>query len=190
MESLYLLILLFFIILIVFPLGINGKVFYSLKSNQGAFSINLWKIKLKTAKVKVKGNQIFLISNGKRKNNEIALSEPQLKFLKFFNEEVKDKVKLKSVYAYSRIGLEDPAYSAIFSSVVSNVILAIFSYLKSKKKTASFALTNHTSFTEFNFILALNINLSLSILDVLYSFVMSILRTRTDRILENQLQNQ
>ena len=54
MESLYLLILLFFIIIILVPISIRARVFYSVKSNKGAFAISLWFIKIKVAKIKIK----------------------------------------------------------------------------------------------------------------------------------------
>ena len=187
MESLYLLILLFFIIILIVPLGFHGKCFYSLKSNRGAISIKLWGIKLISYKIKVKGKQIYILSNSKRSKEEIEVGAPELKFVNFFTDEVKDKIKLRSVNAYLRIGLENPLYSALLSSSVCDVILGAFSFFKNKRPTASYNLTTHTSFIENNFILALNVRLSLSILDVLYSILIAILRSKTDRLIEQKI---
>lgn len=188
MESLYLLILIFFIIILITPLGFRGKCVYSLKSNRGAISIKLWGIRIIFLKVKVKGNQILLVKNHKRSKNEIAVGKPQLRFLKFFNDEIKDKIKLRSIDGYMRVGLDNPFYSAMLSSGVSDVVLAFFSRLKTERPSASYHLTTHTSFTESNFVFGFNIRLSISILDVIYSILIAILRTRTDRLIERKIQ--
>lgn len=187
MESLYLLILIFFIVILTCPLGFEIKTNYSLKNNRGAFAIYLWKIKLKVAKIKFKGKQVYLIEKRKRTETEIELTEPQLKFLQFFNEEVRDKVKLKSVSGFMRLGFDNPFFASMFSAAASELILAFFAFLKKSKPTASLRLKTHTSFTEFNCMFAFNIKISLSILDILYSFLISILRTKTDRIFEEKI---
>lgn len=188
MESLYLLFLIFFIILLIIPLGFRGKCFYSLKTNHGVIAIKLWGIKIINLKIKVKGNQILIIKNHKRSKDEIAVGEPELKFLRFFNDEIKDKIKLRSLNCCMRVGLENPFYSAILSSGVSDFILGVFAYIKNKRPSASCNLVTHTSFTENNFILCFNVRMSISILDVIYSIIIAILRTRTDRLIERKIQ--
>ena len=188
MESLYLLILIFFIVVLIVPLGFRGKCFYSLKTNHGFIAIKLWGIKIVNLKIKIKGNQILIIKNHKRSKDEIAVGEPELKFLRFFNDEIKDKIKLRSLNSYMRIGLENPFYSAILSSGVNDFILGFFAYVKNKRPSASCRLVTHTSFTENNFILCFNVRISISILDVIYSVIIAILRTRTDRLIEQKIQ--
>lgn len=187
MQSLYLLILLFFIILIITPLGFRVKVFYSIKSNRGAVSIKLWCFWIKKIKLIFKGNKIYVLEKHNNSEIEIELGEPQLRFLQFFNDEVKDKVKLRSVYAFMRVGVDNPFYAALLSSLSQDVVLGVFAYIKNKMQLAHFNLKAYTSFTEFNYIIAFNVRLSLSILDVLYSFVMSILRTSSDRAIERKM---
>lgn len=188
MESIFLLILLFFIILLLVPFGFRVKFFYSLKTNRGAIAIKLWGIKIINLKIKIKGNQILLVKNHKRSKNEIAVGEPELKFLRFFNEEIKDKVKFRSIHAYMRFGVENPFYSAILSSGLVDLIMGFFAYLKNKRQSMTCKLVSYTSFTEFNFILGFNVRMSISILDVLYAILMAVLRTRTDRLIERKIQ--
>ena len=181
MQSLYLLILLFFIILLITPLGFKVKVFYSLKSNCGAISIKLWCFWIKKIKFVFKGKKIYILEKHNNSEIEIELDEPQLRFLQFFNDEVKDKVKIRSVNAFMRVGVDNPFYSALMSSLTQDIILGIFAKIKNKMQLAHFNLKAYTSYNEFNFILALNGRLSLSILDVVYSFVLSILRTKSNK---------
>ena len=187
MESLYLLILLFFIIIILVPISVRAKVFYSVKSNKGAFKISLWKIKIKLAKIKIKGKKIYLQYQRKKESKEIEMTDKQIRFLKFFTEEVKNKIKIKYINAFSKIGLNSPNYSAIFSTIITSIILSFFAKLKTERNSAKLTLKNKTSFTENNLIIAINSNFSLSILDIIYSFIVSILKSKRDKkiILKN-----
>lgn len=187
MESLYLLILLFFIIIILVPISIRARVFYSVKSNKGAFAISLWFIKIKVAKIKIKDKKIFIQTQNKKESKEIEMTDKQLKFLKIFTEEIKNKTKIKYIKTYSKIGLNSPNYSAIFSTIITSIILAFFAKIKLKRNSAKLTLKNDTSFTENNLIIAINSNFSLSILDIVYSFIVSILKTKQDKkfILQN-----
>ena len=187
MESLYLIILIFFIVVLITPLGFKIKFFYDVKNNRGAISIKLWFIWIKKIKLKIKGKKIFLIEKHKNREIEIELNEPQIRFLKFFTSEVRDKVKIRSVIANSKVGLNNPMLASFFSSVVSNFILGFFAFVKNKRPSACFKLTNYTDFYSFNFIVGIYSRFSLSILDVVYSFVVSVLRTGRDRILEENM---
>ena len=181
MESLYLLILLFFIIILIVPLGFKLKLSFSLKSNRGALSIKLWFIWLKVAKLKVKNGKIYLIQKCKTEEVETEITEPELKFLKFFNDEVKDKLKCRNIFVCTNVGMDNPFYSALISTTLHNLILALFILLKNKHQRCSLKLCPTASFENFNFIIALAGRFSLSILDVLYSFIVSILRTKSDK---------
>ncbi len=187
MESLYLIILIFFIIIFITPLGFRIKFFYDVKKNCGAISIKLWFIWIKKIKLKIKGKKIFLIEKHKNSEIEIELNEPQIRFLRFFGSEVKDKVKIRSVMAHSKVGLDNPMFAGLFSSAVSDFILSYFAFVKNKRPSACFRLTNYTNFYAFDFIIGCCSRFSLSILDVVYSFAMSVLRTGKDRILEENM---
>lgn len=187
MESLYLIILIFFIVVLITPLGFRIKFFYDVKNNRGAISIKLWFIWIKKIKLKIKGKKIFLIEKHKNREIEIELNEPQIRFLKFFSTEVKDKVKIRSVIAHSKVGVDNPMLSGFFSSFISNVILSFFAFVKNKRPSACFKLTNYTNFYGFNLIVGVYSRFSLSIFDVIYSFIMSILRTGKDRVLEEKM---
>ncbi len=187
MESLYFLFLAGFIVVLIFPLTFDIKLSYDLLENRGGFSIRLWFIWIKVARIKRKGKGVILIEKHKNNEIEVELTEPQLRFLRFFNQEVNNKIKIRKVNVYSKFGVGEPFKSALFSSAISNLILGIFARLRTIQPTASFRLENNTDFYDNSFIVAISARLALSIFDVLYTFVISILRTRQDRILERKI---
>ena len=190
MESLYLLFLAVPIIIFIFPFTLDIKFYADVIKNRGAISIYLWKIKIIVAKAKIKGNDILLKT--KRHNNEvdIELGEEQLRFLNFFKNEVSNKVKIREINVYSILGLDDPFKASLFSSFFSNLVLVLLSKIKMWQPTASLNLNNKTDFYEAHCTLALRSKIALSIFDVSYSFLISILRTKQDRILQEKLKKQ
>lgn len=189
MESLYLLILLFFIILIIFPFSFKIYVGYDINLNDGYFLIKLCNIKLYQTSIKRRGKTIVLIEKRKNKDLEIEITEEQFRFLKILFNEIKNKIKIKIIDLESEVGAIEPFYSAIFSSIFSSIVLAIFARLKIKQPTASFKLNNNTRF--FYFILKMNffLKISISIFDVLYSLVVAVLKNKNDKFIEEKLRN-
>ncbi len=187
MQSLYLLFLVAVIVFITFPFTFKMDFFYNLNLNRGTFSIKVWFITLKKADLKRRGKDIILIEKRKNEDFEIEIGEEQLRFLKTFFNEVKNKFKIRKIYVDSVTGADSPFYSAIFSSVYSAFILGLFSRLKTKQPTAAFGLNNNTDFFEFVFKIKINTRISISIFDVLYSLLISLLKSKKDRLLEKKL---
>jgi hypothetical protein len=189
MESLYLLILLFIIILIIFPFSFNLEFFYDLNLNDGYFIVKVWKIPFKKVNVKRKGINIILIEKRKDKNLEIELNKEQLTFLKVFFNEVKNKIKIRKIEVTSETGTENPFHSSLFSGTYSSFILAVFARLKKAQPTASFQLENKTNFFEFIFTFKTFLRFSISIFDILYSFMLAIVKTRKQKISKSLKKN-
>lgn len=187
MESLYLLILAFFIIIIIFPFSFNLEGAYNININDGYFFFKIWRITLKKVKFKRKGKAIILIEKHKNESLEIEINEEQLRFWKLFINEVKDKIKIRKIDVQSETGLGDPYKSSLFSGVFSSLILAFFARLKSSQPTASFVLNNQTNFFEFYFEIKAFLRFSISIFDIIFSFVLALLKTKKDKILERKL---
>ncbi|MCI6542721.1 MAG: hypothetical protein MR423_02880 [Firmicutes bacterium] len=189
MESLYLLFLAVPILIVVFPLPINIKLYVDMTKNQGAFSIYIWKIKIIVAKAEIKGKDILLKTKRRNTEVDVEIGEEQLRFLNFFKDEVANKVKIREMNVYSVLGLSDPFKSSLFSAFVSNLILILLTKLKMWQPTASFNLNNKTDFYETHFSFALSGKVALSMFDILYSFIISILRSKQDRIFQEMLEN-
>ena len=180
MESLYLLFLAFFILAFIFPLTFDIKVSFDFLENFGSLSFRLWPLNFKVSKIMRKGVNILLIS--KRKNNEIKikLGQKQLRFFKFFKNEVGNKVKVRKVNIYTTIGAGEPYKSALISSAISNSILYFLTRLKFWQPTGTFQLKNKTEFFDNKLSLGTSSRIAISIFDILYSFFVSILRSKND----------
>lgn len=189
MESLYLLFLAFFILFFIFPLTFDIKVSFDVLENRGSLSFRLWPLNFKVSKIMRNGVNILLISKKKNSEIKIKLGEKQLRFLKFFKNEVGNKVKVRKVNVYSKIGMGEPFKSALISSAVSNGILIFLTRLKFWQPTGTFQLKNKTMFYESKFAFASSSRIALSLFDLLYSFLISILRSKNDVILGKKLKN-
>lgn len=180
MESLYLLILIIIVLLIIFPFCFNFAFEYNLNTNNGYFVIKVWKFKLKKYKIKRKGKAIIFIEKHKDSELEIEFNKEQIRFLKFFLNEIKEKIKIINLETRTKIGLLNPFSSAILSGIFSSVILSFFARLKSIQPTASFKLENETNFFESTFNMKAYLKLSISIFDGIFSLFIATLKSKTD----------
>ena len=187
MESLYLLILVFIIIIFIFPFKINLKICYDFKKNYGALSIGRFFV----AKIKRKGREIILITKNRKNNVDVdfEFGEKQLRFIKYFKDEIKNKIKIKTFNVYSKIGTTDAFSTAIISSSFSVFIGILLSRFKMKQPTASFVHRPVTIFNQSHLIFATTTKIYVSIFDLLYSFLMAISKSRSDKKQEETLKN-
>lgn len=181
MESLYLLILAFVIIIIIFPFTFNIKVSYDLKLNDGYLVIKVRRVILQSMGLKRRGRNIILVQKKKNENLEVEVSSEQLRFLQVFLTEVENKIRIRKLEIGIESGVKDPFKSAMFSSFLSAIILVAFARLKTKQPTAAFKLKNNTNFYDFAFDVKSLLRVSISIFDVIYSLILSILKSGEDR---------
>ena len=187
MESLYLLILVFFIVLIIFPFSFKIDFGYDVNLNDGYFIVKLWNMKLHQAHIKRRGKTIVLIEKRGDKDFEIEVGEEQLRFLAILFNEIRNKIKIRKVNFHSEIGLENPFYSGIISSIFSSIILTFFARLKIKQPTASFSLKNDTKFFDLTLNVKCFTKVSISIFDVLFSLIVAVLKNKNDKFVEEKL---
>lgn len=187
MESLYLLIFVFFIIIIVFPFSFNLEVAYNLDINDGYLFFKIWRITLKRLQFKRKGRDIILIEQYKNEDLEIEINEDQLRFWKVFLNEIKNKIKLRKIDVTSETGMGDPFKSSLFSGVYSSALMVLFVRLKNTQPTASFVLDNKVNFFDFSFKIKTFLRFSISIFDIIYSFILAILKSKKDKAFEREL---
>lgn len=188
MESLYLLFVLFFIVLLVFPFTFTLKFAYDVKNNCGAISLGLF-FNFFVAKLKRKGTEILLITQKRNTNVNLEVGEKQLKFVKHFKEEIQNKVKIRKVNVYSKLGSENPFVASMFSSTFSIAVSIFLSRLKIKQPTGSFVYRPTTIFSEGFCAAAVTAKVAVSLFDVLFSFIMAVLKTRKDRKQEESFKN-
>lgn len=181
MESLYLLILLFFIIILVFPIGFNIRANYDCLNNEGMLCFKIWFIKVIIAKFCIKNKNIVLRINHKKKvEKEIELGEPAFKFIISFQNEMKNKIKLREIETVTKIGVGEADKSALVSTLVTDIILMFFARLKMNNPTCHFRNIPLTDFDNESLFLAISAKFSFSVQDIIYSFLASFLKTKGD----------
>ncbi len=180
MESLYLVFLVVFILLLIIPFNFKIKLSYDAISNTGALSIKILFLYLIIAKLKRKNKDILLITKKKKNEVNVEVGEKEIRFIKFFKNEVSNKIKIKSILIYSKLGLDEPFKAAVFSSSLNNIILFLISKIKNYQPTASLILKDNIVYNDTKLSLAINAIMALSIYDILYSFFVSLFRNKNE----------
>lgn len=179
MESIYLTIPLFFIVLLVIPILI--QIDFETDINNKNLTINLCVFKLKVLRVKLlyKNNKILLYINKKQQDLNLELSAKQVYFIDQFFSNIKDKLQVKLVQINAEIGIKDNAYgTAMYCGTLNSIIKIMFAYLKTKKFTATLTSNIIPKYNYDKFIIKSKISVKISINELLYSVVISLLSVR------------
>ncbi len=181
MQSLWLLIPLFLFIIITIPIIIESRFSYNFEENVGFFSIKLWLFTLATISIKIKGKYLIIRTKNDAKQVEISLIGPEIKLLEQLTVQIKDKIKVKKLEFHSNIGNGDAFETALLSSMFSIIIGIVWGYIKNQKDTASIIINSYPNYAEKNFLISLLARVSISIFDLIYSFIMaSIILKKSD----------
>lgn len=168
MESLWLLPLLLFIFFIVIGQVFKFYLTYNPLDNEGLVIIKIWGIKIKNFSFQIKPKAIIIRTAKQTQNKEYSFSDPKIKFYEKFSLQVKEKIKLKNVDFYSKIGTLDACQTSIYVGVVNVISKVIFAYIKNVKPTCSICINNHADYDKKICNFSLYAKLSLSIFDFVY----------------------
>lgn len=178
MESLYLLIPLFFIILLIIPICFNVRI--DIDGKKKRIDIILFILKIPVIKLKLlyKNNMIFLYINKKQQDLDIQLSVKQVYFINQFSTNLKDKIQIKYLDISSQIGLNDAYSTAMMCGTLNALIKTLFAFLKTKKYTATFDSKVVPKYNEDVFFIKSQICVKITIYELLYSVCVSLLSLR------------
>ena len=175
MESLWLLIVLFFIFILIIPQVFKFYVAYNPLENKGLLILKLWFINILYFSFQIRPSGIIVRTRKKRKQIEYAFNDPTIKFYKDFSRQIQQKLKLKYVDLYSKIGTGDASQSAILGGMCNALYNAIGAKIKNKKKSCTVIINSHTEFKERVFDVSVFSNLSIALFDFIYCFIMAYL---------------
>lgn len=178
MSSLYFLIPTVIIILLVMPIFLEVRLSFNLLDKSGVFCIYLFRKKLQYFKFEIEGREIKLKDEEETKEKQIDFDSPELALYEEFSTQIKDKTRLRFIEVFYNIGLNDAFLTSMVCGVINIAVLIFFTSLKNKKPTASLALYNTSSFNKRVANLATVINLSISLFDVVYSFIISVILSK------------
>lgn len=178
MQSLWLIIVVFFLILLVVPLFAKLHISYDFLHNIGSLSIYLFFIKIVAFKMRLNGKNIVLISYNKEKELESAVSQGQIRFIKQLNSQLKQKIVVRKITAMARIGCSDAAISACASGLFNALVYSTLAYIKNIKKSAQMSVISEPDYNGKHLTMALYLSFAITIVDIIYALVMSIAITK------------
>lgn len=178
MSSLYFLIPTVIIILLVMPIFLEVRLSFNLLDKSGVFCIYLFRKKLQYFKFEIEGREIKLKDEEETKEKQIDFDSPEIALYEEFSTQIKDKTRLRFIEVFYNAGLNDAFLTSMVCGVINIAVLIFFTSLKNKKPTASLQLYNTSSFNKKVANLATVINLSISLFDVVYSFIISVILSK------------
>ena len=187
MESLYLAIPLFFIILLIiyFQIKVNSQI--DVLAGYILLTLSLFKIKILKIKFMYKNNKLYFFVNKKEKEINIKLSFKQVYFVNQFISNLKDKIVLKNLNIQGKIGTLDAYKTSMQSATVLAISKTLFAYLKTKKHTTTLSSLIKPCFNQNIFLIKIDLCVKITLYDLLYSLIVSLVSIKR-RIYERNKQ--
>ena len=175
MQSLWLIFIVFFLILLILPIFAKAYISFDFFNNLGAVSIYILFFKIMAYKIKYENKQIVVFTSKNQKEIEVEVSNKQLRFLKQLSVQLKQKIILKNVTFFSRIGLGDAFNTAIGTGLLNVVVSSFMGYVKNIKKSAKMKIINNPNYNGNGFMVSCVICCFITLFDLLYSIFMSLI---------------
>lgn len=175
MQSLWLIIVVFFFILLILPLFAKVNVSFDVLNNEGAFSVYLLFIKIISYRLRYKDNQIIVYTEQASSEIELQVSAKQLRFLKQMTVQMKEKVILKNMTFISCVGLSDAYYTALANGAINAIVYSIMACIKNTKKSAKMQVICNPKYNSSGFTLCMVVNCFVTLFDVIYALMMSLI---------------
>lgn len=174
MESLFLLIPLFFIFLILIPITINIKLNYDILKNKGVASVHLGFIRIILLVFKIKNKTLVLKTKKHRKEIELNFTDSQMRFYEQFTKQIEQKVRIKRFNISGKLGVSSADKTAILTGALNILSSSFLSILKTKKPYAENLYANFfPAYNKSIFKLYGGGKISISIFDIIYSLLLS-----------------
>ena len=184
----YLFIPFFLILLLFLPIKLKLKFSCNLLKLNGAFGIFLFNKKIMHQQFWLKKRKIVLKDENKTDIVEIEFDSKEVIFADVFTKQIKDKTKLKELYLFYNLGLNDAFISSMFAGIINLASLIFFTNLKNTKPTASLCVYDTVSYNRLVLEFAVKTVMTISLIDIAYSFVISLIIT--NRIAKEKIKNQ
>ena len=175
MKSLYYLIPTFFILLSIVPFFFQVRITFSLDGLKGVFCIYIVKIRVKFYHYQIKGTTLILRNKKQTKEKSFEFDPKQLIIAQIFKDQIKNKARLKELFVFYNLGLDDAFRTSMVGGFINNFLITVFAFLKNKRPTASMGVYDTLSYNREVFEFAGKGSVSISLFDVAYSLLMSVI---------------
>ena len=182
METLWLIIVLFFVLIFIVPLFF--KVYFSFNplENEGMIVIKLFFINIIYFSFQIKVDGIVIRTKTKRKQIVYKFTDPKIRFYELLTLQLKHKVKIKYLDIFSEVGTGDAFSSALTTAVMNIFYHIIASYIKNLKLSSSISINSHTLFNKKTFEVRMFLRFSISLFDIFYCFFTSLFLNNSQKV--------
>ena len=97
MQSLWLIIVVFFLIVLILPIFSKAYVTFDFLNNIGVISLYIFCFKIITYKAKFQKFKLVIFTSKDEKDIEVQVSQKQMRFLKQMSVQLKEKLILKDI---------------------------------------------------------------------------------------------
>lgn len=177
----YYLLIPFFIIIICFvPIKLEGRASFNLLDLSGAFGLFFYKIKVTHQQIWIAHKKIILKKDNHVESKELSFDSNEIVFVQKLFEQVKDKIRLRLISLFYNLGLDDAFLTSMIAGYINVLLLIFFTSIKNSKPTASLGLYDSISFNKQICQFAVRTILSISLFDVAYSLIRSVILTKRE----------
>lgn len=174
MHTFWLIITVFFLTLLIFPILIKVNASFNFLDNLGVVSLNIFFIKIFAYNIKFQ-NGIVLYNEKSKKKINLKLSEGKKRFLKQFTIQIKEKIILKECTAISKIGLNDAMNTALLTGLFNSVVGALYGKIKTIKKSSRLRIISDPDYNGNCMYFCIYAQIFINIFDFIYAILMSFL---------------
>lgn len=166
------------LILLFIPLKIEGRASFNLLQMKGALGVFLYKFQVEKQRFRLSKGKILALSDDEKEEGEI--DSTKLIFTKMLLSEIKDKTRLQELFVIYHLGLSDAYLSAMVAGHINTILYGLFASIKNYKPTASLGVSDNIAFNKEVAQFALTIKISISLFDVVYSLIRSVILTKKE----------
>lgn len=174
----YLLIPAIIVLIMFFPVQFEVRFSLNFHNLSGAVGAFIFKKKIIHSLIWIKGKKIITRSEGKTNTQEIEFNGKEIIFLEMFTNQIKKKTRLKKLAIYYNIGLNDAFLTCYFCGIVNFIISILFARIKNERPTATLENNDIVSYNLSIMQASIVLNFSISLFDVVYSLLCSVILTR------------
>lgn len=186
----YLLIPFFIILLFFIPIKLEGRVSFNVLEMSGAIGVFLYKIKLTHQQIWFENKKIYTRKYDSIESKELQFSSQEMIFFEMLYKEIKDKTRLKEISVFYNLGLGDAMSSAMVGGYINVILLAFMGVIKNAKPTASLGVYDTISYNREVCQFAVKAIMSISLFDVVYSLLRSVILTKRNINKSNKSQKE
>lgn len=174
----YLLIPFLIILILFFPVRIEGRGSFNFLEMSGAVGLFILGIKVTYEQIWIEHKKIITKKDKSLESHELNIESTGFIFLENFIKQIMDKTKLKEFFIFYNLGIDDAFRSAMLGGYINVILLGFMTSIKNYKPTASLGVYDTISYNRTVLQFATKLLMTISLFDVVYSLLRSVILTR------------